>query len=372
MKAALATEDGTYIEGSAFGAANDGKIAVGELVFNTSMTGYVEALTDPGSAGQILMMTYPLIGNYGVCREDFESTGVKVEGFVVRELCKSPSNWRSQLSLDELLKEYDVLGIEGIDTRALTKKTRINGAMKAVLAVGDIEKEELIKRAIEQPSITELDLVDGVCIDTVKRIETGTDARGSGRERSRGRYEVVVIDCGIKTSIVRQLLKRGVNLTIVPFNYQAAKISRLDPEPDGLFISNGPGDPARVRPTIETIKNLAGEIPIAGISLGHQLISLAMGAETFKLRFGHRGANQPVKNFESGRVFITSQNHGFAVDDETLPERLTVTEINLNDRTVEGLKHEDFPIITVQYHQKTSPVPDETHFFFEQFVKMLG
>lgn len=370
MKAALATEDGTYIEGTAIGAATNDKIAVGELVFNTSMTGYVEALTDPSYAGQILMMTYPLIGNYGVCREDFESVGVKVEGFVVRELCKRPSNWRSQLSLDELLKEYDVLGIEGIDTRALTKKTRICGAMKAVIAAGDIEKEELIKRAIEQPSITELDLVDGVCVDRVKRIET--EARGSGRERSSGRYEVVIIDCGIKTSIVRQLLKRGVNVTIVPFNYPAAKISGLDPTPDGLFISNGPGDPARVRPTIETIKNLAGEIPIAGICLGHQLISLAMGADTFKLRFGHRGANQPVKNFQSGRVFITSQNHGFVVDEETLSDRLRVTEINLNDRTVEGLRHEDFPLISVQYHPEASPGPHDTYSFFEQFVEMLG
>lgn len=265
------------------------------------------------------------------------------------------------------------MGIEGIDTRALTKKTRIYGAMKAVIAAGDnIENEELIKRAIEQPSITELDLVDRVCVDTVKRIETNADgdARGSGRKR--GRYEVAVIDCGIKASIVRQLVKRGMNVTILPFNYPAAEILGLDPEPDGLFISNGPGDPARVRPTIRTIKDLAGEIPIAGICLGHQLISLAMGADTFKLRFGHRGVNQPVKNFESGRVFITSQNHGFAVDEDTLPERLTVTEINLNDRTVEGLRHEDIPLISVQYHPEASPGPHDTYYFFEQFVELIG
>ena len=355
MKAALAIEDGTYVEGIAFGAE---KTVEGELVFNTSMTGYVEALTDPSYAGQILMMTYPLIGNYGVCREDFESDGVKVEGFVVKELCKHPSNWRSQMSVDELLKEYDVPGIEGVDTRALTKKTRIYGAMKAVLAVGDLDKEKLLKRAVEQPSITEIDLVDKVCVKEPKKYEA-----------DKPKFEVVLIDCGIKLSIVRQLLKRNVNVTLVPYNYPASKILEMDP--DGVFVSNGPGDPARVKETIETIAKLAGKLPMAGICLGHQLTALALGAKTFKLKFGHRGANQPVKDFETGRVFISSQNHGFAVDEKSLPKKLKVTQINLNDNTVEGMVHQDYPLITVQYHPEAGPGPHDTYFFFDRFVDML-
>ena len=355
MKAALAIEDGTYVEGIAFGAE---KTVEGELVFNTSMTGYVEALTDPSYAGQILMMTYPLIGNYGVCREDFESDGVKVEGFVVKELCKHPSNWRSEMSVDELLKEYGVPGIEGVDTRALTKKTRIYGAMKAVLAVGDLDKEKLLKRAVEQPSITEIDLVDKVCVKKLKKYEA-----------EKPKFEVVLIDCGIKLSIVRQLLKRNINVTLVPYNYPAKKI--LEINPDGVFISNGPGDPARVKETIEIIAKLAGKLPMAGICLGHQLTALALGAKTFKLKFGHRGANQPVKDFETGRVFISSQNHGFAVDEKSLPKNLKVTQINLNDNTVEGLVHQDFPLITVQYHPEAGPGPHDTYFFFDRFVDML-
>ncbi len=354
MKAILALEDGTYLEGRAFGAEKD---AEGELVFNTSMTGYVEALTDPSYKGQILMMTYPLIGNYGVCKEDFESDGVKVEGFVVRELCKEPSNWRSEMSVDELLKEYEVPGIEGIDTRMVTKRTRIYGAMKACIAIGDVDREKILKRVVEQPSITEIDLVDKVSVKKPKRFE------------SDGKYEVALIDCGIKMSIVRQLLKRGVNLTLYPYNYPAEKIA--EQEPDGIFISNGPGDPARVKETIETIKKLYKDFPMAGICLGHQLIALAFKAKTFKLKFGHHGSNQPVKDYESGRVFISSQNHGFAVDENTLPKGLVVTQRNLNDNTVEGLKHEDIPLISVQYHPEAGPGPHDTYFFFDEFIRML-
>ncbi len=357
VKAYLALEDGTVVEGKAFGAERD---AEGELVFNTAMTGYVEALTDPSYKGQILMMTYPLIGNYGVCREDFESDGVKVEGFVVKELCKHPSNWRSEMSVDELLKEYDVPGIEGVDTRMITKKTRIYGAMKAIIAIGeDLDRNDLVERARNQPSITELDLVDKVCVKRPKRIEA-----------ENSRFEVALIDHGIKMSIVRQLLVRGVSVTLVPFTYPAEKI--LEEDYDGVFISNGPGDPARIKESVETIRKLAGKVPMAGICLGHQLVARAFNAKTFKLKFGHHGANQPVKDFETGRVFISSQNHGFAVDDRTLPKEIDVTQINLNDRTVEGLKHREIPLISVQYHPEAGPGPHDTYFFFDEFVKMLG
>jgi len=356
MKAALAIEDGTFIEGEGFGVEG---VSKGELVFNTSMTGYVEALTDPSYAGQILMMTYPLIGNYGVCREDFESNSIKVEGFVVRELCKEPSNRRSELSVEEFLKEFNISGIEGVDTRALTMKTRVHGAMKCALAVGDYDKEELLKIAIEQPSITEIDVVDKVSVKESRFLEA-----------DKGKKEVVLVDCGIKMSIAKQLLKRGISLTLVPFDYPSKKI--LEYDPDGVFISNGPGDPSRVKETIQTIKELAGKVPIAGICLGNQLVAHAMGAKTFKLKFGHRGANQPVKDFETGRVFISSQNHGFAVDSESVKGTgLEVTQINLNDNTVEGIKHKDIPLVAVQYHPEASPGPHDTYFFFDTFKNML-
>ncbi|MDH5807034.1 MAG: glutamine-hydrolyzing carbamoyl-phosphate synthase small subunit [Candidatus Methanomethylicaceae archaeon] len=353
VKAALALEDGTYIEGKLFGAERN---AIGEIVFCTSMTGYVEALTDPSYKGQILMLTYPLIGNYGVCKEDFESDSVKVEGFVVRELCKEPSNFRSQMTVDELLKSYNIPGIEGVDTRMLTRKIRIFGSMKAAIGI-DVDKEELIKIARNQPSITEIDLVDKVCVKEPKIIDV------------KGKYNVVLIDCGVKMSIIRQLIKRGINLIVVPYNFPAKKIMEMNP--DGVFISNGPGDPARVRETIETIRNLIGKIPLAGICLGHQLIALAFGAKTFKLKFGHHGSNQPTKDLESGRVFISSQNHNFSVDEKTLPKGFEVTQINLNDYTIEGLRHNDMPIITVQYHPEAGPGPHDTYFFFDRFLDIL-
>lgn len=353
VKAALALEDGTYVEGRAFGAD---KNAVGEIVFCTSLTGYVEALTDPSYKGQILMMTYPLIGNYGVCRDDFESDSVKVEGFVVKELCREPSNFRSQATVNYLLRLCGVPGIEGVDTRMLTKKIRVYGSMKAAIGI-DVTKEELLEMARTQPSIVDLDLVDKVCVNEPKRIDV------------EGKYEVVLIDCGVKASIARQLLRRNINLTVVPYDFPADKILEMDP--DGVFISNGPGDPARVKCTVKNIKKLMGKIPIAGICLGHQLTALALGAKTFKLKFGHHGSNQPTKDLKNGRVFISSQNHNFAVDEKTLPKGLEVTQINLNDFTIEGLTHKELPIITVQYHPEAGPGPHDTYFFFDMFIELL-
>jgi carbamoyl-phosphate synthase small subunit len=355
MKAALALEDGTYLEGTAFGSD---KGASGELVFNTSMTGYVEALTDPSYAGQILMMTYPLIGNYGVCREDFESDGVKAYGFVVRELCSKPSNWRSQLNVDELLKEHAVTGIEGIDTRALTRKIRDMGALKARIEVGDeLNRQEILSQVKAQPGITEVDFIDSV---SVKEPKTYGE---------KGKYNVVLMDCGVKLNMIRLLVKHGVNVTRVPWDFPLEKIKAL--KPDGLFLSNGPGDPARAHTTVSTVKSLMGKMPICGICLGHQIMGRAWGANTYKLKFGHRGANQPVKDLETGRVFISSQNHGFAVDAKTLPKDVEVTQINLNDRTIEGMRHKKLPMFCVQYHPEAAPGPHDTFFFFDRFIDLL-
>ena len=351
-------EDGTVLRGDGFGASGE---AMGELVFNTSMTGYVEALTDPSYAGQILMMTYPLIGNYGVCDEDYESDGIKVEGFVVRELCETPSNWRSKKSLSEFLEEYGVPGIQGVDTRMLTRKIRIYGTMKSTLIVYEGNDEpnidEVIEKTKAQPAITELDLVNKVSASKPTFIEGDND------------LNVVLIDCGVKWSIIR-LLKKNTNIILVPYNTPAKKI--LEYDPDGVLISNGPGDPIRVKETINTAKELVGKVVLFGICLGHQIISLALGAKTFKLKFGHRGANQPVKDFETGRVFISTQNHGFAVTKESLKDAgLILTQINLNDYTVEGVKHKELPIKSVQYHPEGGPGPHDTYFFFDDFVKTM-
>ena len=359
MKAALALEDGTVVEGCGFGAEG---LAQGELVFNTSMTGYVEALTDPSYAGQILMMTYPLIGNYGVCSEDYESDRIQTKGFVIKHLCRHPSNWRSQKNLDKFLKEFNIPGIEGVDTRMLTLKARIHGTMKATLAVFKSKdmpnKEELIENTKKQPHISEINLVDKVCVKKPKFVGT------------QSKHHVVIIDCGVKNSIIRQLTVRGVDLHVVPYDFPANKVMEYDP--DAVFISNGPGDPARVTQTIQTIRSLVGEVPVAGICLGLQLTSLAMGAKTFKLKFGHRGTNQPVKDFDTGRVFISTQNHGFAVDDNSLKETgLEITQRNLNDGTVEGIQHKDLPLFAVQYHPEAGPGPHDTYFFFDRFMQML-
>lgn len=358
MKAYLALEDGTFLEGEGFGAEGRAK---GELVFETGMSGYVEALTDPSYNGQILMLTYPLIGNYGVSPEDYQSDGIKAEALVIRDLCRYPSNWRSEKSLDDFLKEFEIPGIENIDTRMLTRKARIHGTMKSVLSVGEgeVDEGELVREAREQESIKEKDyLVEEVSIEETQRFEDGGD------------LELVMIDCGYKRNILTNTLKEGINVTIVPHDASADEILGL--EPDGVLVSNGPGNPAVLDKTIETVKKLLGETVLYGICLGNQLISLALGAETFKLKFGHRGINHPVKDFETGRVFISTQNHGFAVREDTLEEAgLKVTQRSLNDQTVEGVRHEDMPINAVQYHPEAGPGPHDTYFFFEDLRESL-
>lgn len=371
--ARLALEDGTVFHGSAFGDTTP-KVVDGEACFNTAMTGYQEVLTDPSYAGQIVAMTYPLIGNYGVNDLDVESDKVHVRGFVVRELARSASNYRSLHKLEQWLETQGVTGLTGVDTRALTRILRIEGAMKAVLATDtDLSDAELVDAAQASRGLVGVNLVQTV---------TGKDAlRWSadlgewapvqgGVHRTGKRYHVVALDCGAKLNILRNLTDQGCDVTVLPCGATPEQIR--EHKPDGLFVSNGPGDPAAVEPTIASLKELAGEFPTFGICLGQQLLSLALGAQTYKLRFGHRGANHPIQNLETGKVEITSQNHGFAVDTEAL-ERAggQATHINLNDKTLAGFRHKEKPIFAVQYHPEASPGPHDARYLFDCFLHML-
>ncbi len=364
----LVLEDGTIFTGRRFGATGT---RAGEVVFNTSMAGYQEILTDPSYCGQIVAMTYPLIGNYGVSPEDTESCGVQVEGFVVKELARRYSNFRATGSLEDYLAEHGVIGIEGVDTRALTRKLRIDGAMRGVLSSEITDETELLELVRASEGLVGRDLVASVAPAEPSRWDRGFDSPFAMLPRDlAAEHTVVAIDCGMKTNICRNLVEAGGRVHVVPPTSPADRI--LDYSPDGVFVSNGPGDPAPVAYAIETLRQLVGKVPIFGICLGHQLLALALGAKTYKLKFGHRGANQPVMNLATGRVEITSQNHGFAVDTPSL-ERAggTPTHVNLNDRTLEGYTHTDAPLFSVQYHPEASPGPHDATYLFDCFVDMM-
>jgi carbamoyl-phosphate synthase small subunit len=371
--AKLALEDGTVFTGQAFGALLDQPIA-GEVVFNTGMTGYQEVLTDPSYAGQIVTMTCPHIGNYGVNDGDLESAGAQVAGFVVRELSRRASNYRGTRRLEQWLADQGVLGITGIDTRALTRKLRIDGAMRGVISCSLLDSAELVELARQSPSMSGQNLARLVSPRQSSRWEEnlGDWQPIQGHVPPTGRrFKVVAIDCGAKRNILRNLADCGCDVTVVPHDATAPAI--LEQRPDGLFVSNGPGDPAAVVNTIATLRQLHGRLPIFGICLGHQMLGLSLGAETYKLKFGHRGVNQPVQNLATGKVEITSQNHGFAVETESL-RRVggEPTHINLNDGTLEGFRHSQMPIFAVQYHPEASPGPHDARYLFDCFIDMMA
>ncbi len=355
MKAVLGLEDGTFFKGEGFGVEG---VVQGELVFTTQYTGYEEALTDPSYKGQILMFTYPLIGNYGISGETFQSDCMQAEGVVVREACSHPSHHRSKYSIYEFLKQEGKSGIMGIDTRMLTIKTREHGSMKAAIIVGDDDGEEAVKLAREQQDIGSLDLIGKV---TCKKPYQIKGNKGN----------IVLMDFGVKRNIIKSLSKRGISVTVVPATTTAKQI--MSYEPDALLLSNGPGNPEQAVNGISVVKELAGELPIFGICLGHQIISIALGGETYKMKFGHRGANQPVKDMKRRIVHITSQNHGYAVDENSIDTKeISVTYINANDRTVEGIQHNYLDILSVQFHPEANPGPLDTEkLFFDRIAEII-
>jgi carbamoyl-phosphate synthase small subunit len=382
MKAILALEDGSLFSGKAFGASAS---ACGEVCFNTSMTGYQEILTDPSYKGQIVTMTYPLIGNYGVNSQDVESWRPHVSGFVVRELSPVVSNWRADYSLAEYLEKHGVPGIEGIDTRALTKKLRVRGAMNGFITTESIPEDEALHRARTWPGLVGVDYVREVTHprsflwdekdeeSANFQLVRGTafaDARQVRDPLPAADIPIVAYDFGMKYNILRRLRQRGFKVQVVPATTPAADV--LQKKPAGVFLSNGPGDPAALPYAVQSVRDLVQTgLPIFGICLGHQILGLAFGGKTFKLKFGHRGANQPVKDLETGRVEITSQNHGFAVDPHSLPGDVEVNRINLNDQTVEGLRHKSKPIYCVQYHPEASPGPHDSTPLFDEFRRLI-
>jgi len=366
-KAVLLLEDGTCFEGRAFGAPGT---RVGEVVFNTAMTGYQEILTDPSYNEQIVTMTYPLIGNYGTNNEDVESRRPFVRGFVVKENCPHPSNWRSGRSLDEYLRAHGVVGLQGIDTRRLVRHIREQGAMRGIISSVPTDLDALRAELDRYPGLVGRDIVRDVTVDApYDWDEPVVDVLTGEAHKPPVKHRVVAFDYGIKYNILRLLRSHGCAVTVVPAAASAAEVLQRDP--DGVFLSNGPGDPAAVSAAIATIRGLLGKKPIFGICLGHQLLALALGAKTYKLKFGHHGANHPVKNLDTGAVEITSQNHGFCVDPETLPAGVEVTHVNLNDQTNEGIRCREQRAFSVQYHPEASPGPHDSAYLFAAFIALM-
>jgi len=370
LKAKLVLENGLIFDGISFGAEGE---TFGEVVFNTSLTGYQEILTDPSYCGQIVTMTYPLIGNYGVNLEDFESERPFVRGFIVKEYFDAYSNWHANESLADYLKRNNIVGIQGIDTRMLTRVIRDEGAMRGIISTIDLDNNSLKEKVLNSPKMKGLDLAKEV---TTRKFYKWTEKSNSPLSLKSNfpvddseRYHVVVYDYGIKRNILRRLAYYGCNLTVVSANTSWKEVLELNP--DGVFLSNGPGDPEPVTYAIENIKNLIGKKPIFGICLGHQLLGLALGGKTYKLKFGHRGGNHPVKNLITNTIEITSQNHGFAVDLDSFNSDMELTHVNLNDNTVEGFRHKSIPLFSVQYHPEASPGPHDSDYLFHDFIEMM-
>lgn len=369
MEAILALEDGTWFSGASF--TGDGETG-GEVIFNTGMTGYQEILTDPSYVGQMVCMTYPHIGNYGVNLDDVESSRIRVEAFIVKECCKTPSNWRARKSLPDYLREYGVVGIEGIDTRALTRHLRLHGAMRGLISTREKDPARLVARCRELPTMEGSNLAETV---TPERPYTWSEKGPEEAVLSDGAYawpgpgpRLVVFDFGIKWNILRLLADQGFDMLMVPSSFTAEQVAKLSP--DAVFFSPGPGDPATLQGPIAQIARMTDSYPLGGICLGHQLLGTALGGDTYKLKFGHHGINHPVKDLLTGRIEISSQNHGFCVDISRLDD-VEMTHVNLNDQTLEGFRHRNYPLFCVQYHPEASPGPNDSLYLFADFARLM-
>ena len=367
--ALLALADGRVFRGDAGGAGGE---ASGEVVFNTAMTGYQEILTDPSYRGQMVCMTYPLIGNYGISPEDVESRRPWVNGFIVKEMCGYPSNWRGRMRLEDYLREHGIVAIQGIDTRALTRHLRDHGAQEGIISTVEADADRLVERARALPGLVGRDLVTEVSVAEPHGWDQGTwDLARGYTAAPEPRFRVVAFDSGIKQNILRQLSSLGCGVTVVPARTPAEAV--LEMRPHGVFLSNGPGDPEAVPYLVESVRGLVGRTPIFGICLGNQILGLALGGRTYKLKFGHHGANHPVRDLATGRVEITAQNHGFSVDPASVAKLgLDETHVNLNDGTSEGMRHRELPVFSVQYHPEASPGPHDAHYLFHRFIDLMS